>query len=57
MLKKSGMLPPEFHGPEYSDEAIRKEHEEANDEDAIKKHIDHEDDETEFEISIINKQN
>ena len=55
-LRKNNLLPPDFDLPEYDEEAIRKEYEEANS-NALEKIVDHEDDKTGFEICIINKRN
>jgi len=55
-LKNNGMMPPDFDLPEYDEETIRREYEQANS-DPLKKYVDDEDDRTRFDISIINKQN
>jgi len=49
-------MPPDMNLPEYDEEEIVKEHEEAN-ADPVKKLMDHEDDQTAFEICLINKDN
>lgn len=50
------MLPPDFDLPEFDEENIKKEYDEAN-KNPIDKISDHEDDKTSFEINIINKRN
>ena len=53
-LRRHGLLPPDMDLPEYDEEAIRKEYEEANS-NPMAKYADHEDDSTPFEICLINK--
>ena len=50
------MLPPDFDIPEYDEENIKKEYDEAN-ENKVDKLTDHKEDKTLFEINIINKSN
>ena len=54
-LRRHGLLPPDYDLPEYDEEAIQKEYEEANS-NPMEKYTDHEDDVTAFEICLINKQ-
>lgn len=53
-LKKNNLLPPDFDLPEYDEEEIEKEYIEANT-DPMQKFSDHKEDQSTFEICVINK--
>jgi len=55
-LRDNNLLPPDMDLPEYDEDVIRKEHEDAES-DVVSKIYDHKDDRTQFEICIINKRN
>ena len=55
-LRDSNLLPPDFDQPGLDEEEIRKEYEDAM-ENPLEKIMDHDDDETQFEICIIDKNN
>jgi hypothetical protein len=55
-LRKNGLLPPDFNLPEYDEESIRRDYEKANS-NPLKDFADDEDDRTNFEICLINKEN
>ena len=56
ILRKVGLLPPDFDLPEYEEENLRREYDDAQ-KDPNVKFTDHKDDKTTFEICIINKRN
>jgi hypothetical protein len=55
-LRRHNLLPPDFNLPEYDEENIRKEYDEALS-DKVSTISDHADDKTNFEICVINKRN
>ena len=55
-LRRNNMLPPDFDLPEFDEENIRKEYDEAN-ANKVEEISDHQDDKTNFEICVINKDN
>ena len=55
-LRRNNLLPPDMNLPEFDEENIRNEYDEAN-ANKVEEIADHQDDKTNFEICVINKSN